>query len=94
MKTITVAELKKRMSNPDDRSIDCLANDEGQLEISCGECPFNGRYGCGGHSYDLNWNEVWEHLTPMADEAKISIHDLAPFLTNKEMTLAEYADAD
>jgi hypothetical protein len=89
MKSISVKELRFRMEHDDEMSINCFRIGD-MPDVDCGDCPFNTRKDCGGHSYDINWDALYEHLKTRGDDERFTILDAAPFLTNKVVTISDY----
>jgi len=81
MKTIKVSELQKRQV-PDGGGFDCRqSEDKSQPEVSCADCIFNHKFGCGGLSTALRWNKVETFLATQDGDYDLTIDDLALFVT-------------
>ena len=84
MRTIKVSELKERLF-PDDGGFDCLQSEDGdQQEVSCADCIFSHKFGCGGLYTALQWSKVETFLATQDGDYDLTIDDLALFVTGHD----------
>lgn len=84
MRTIKVSELQKRQF-ADGGGFDCFRSEDGSRPgVSCVNCIFSRKTGCGGYSNSLQWDKVMGFLATQHGDYELTIDDLALFVTGHD----------